>query len=47
MFKAQARKALEQKGYTILVSVGDQISDMAGGHLGGGIWLPNPIYFIP
>ena len=47
VFKAQARKALEIKGYTILVSVGDQISDMAGGYLGGGIWLPNPIYFIP
>ena len=47
VFKAQARASLQKKGFTILVSVGDQISDMAGGHLGGGIWLPNPIYFIP
>lgn len=47
VFKAQARASLQKKGFTILVSVGDQISDMAGGHMGGGIWLPNPIYFIP
>lgn len=47
VFKAQARASLQKKGFTILVSVGDQISDMAGGHLGGGIWLPNPMYYIP
>lgn len=47
VYKAQARKQLEKQGYTILASVGDQLSDMAGGYLTGGIWLPNPIYYVP
>ena len=46
-FKADARATLERRGYTILVSVGDQLSDMAHGHTLSGVWLPNPMYFIP
>ena len=46
-FKSQARKALERKGWRIGPSVGDQISDMAFGHLGHGFLIPNPMYFIP
>ncbi len=47
VYKSQARKALEKKGWTIGPSVGDQISDMSYGHLGRGFLVPNPMYFIP
>lgn len=47
VYKSQARKALEKKGWTIGPSTGDQISDMSYGHLGRGFLLPNPMYFIP
>lgn len=46
-YKADARGVLERRGNTILISVGDQLSDMAHGHEMAGIWLPNPMYFIP
>ena len=46
-YKADARGVLERRGYTILISVGDQLSDMAHGREMAGIWLPNPMYFIP
>ena len=46
-FKAPTRAAIEQQGYTILASVGDQRSDLDGGHAERGYLLPNPFYFIP
>lgn len=46
-WKASVRGDLQQQGYTILASVGDQLSDMAHGRMAGGIWLPNPMYYIP
>jgi hypothetical protein len=46
-FKAQARGSLQRRGYTIVASVGDQISDMAHGRLRYGFLLPNPMYYLP
>ncbi len=46
-FKTQARAAIEQAGYTIIASVGDQDSDFTGGHAEKTFKLPNPFYYIP
>ena len=46
-YKSGARKAIEDKGYRILASVGDQYSDLAGGHEAVAFKLPNPFYFLP
>jgi acid phosphatase class B len=46
-YKAGARSAIEAKGYKIVASVGDQYSDLAGGHEAAAFKLPNPFYFLP
>ncbi len=46
-FKASQRAAIEAQGYTIVVNMGDQPSDLAGGHALEGFLLPNPFYRIP
>jgi hypothetical protein len=46
-YKAQARRTLRQQGWRIGPSIGDQVSDMAGGFLRHGFLLPNPMYYIP
>jgi hypothetical protein len=46
-YKAGARAAIEQKGYRIVANVGDQYSDLAGGHGAVAFKLPNPFYFLP
>lgn len=46
-FKARVRRQLQAEGYTIVASVGDQISDMAHGAARRGFLLPNLMYFIP
>lgn len=43
-FKIQARKLLEEQGYTILASIGDQYSDLKGGYALKTFKLPNPFY---
>jgi predicted secreted acid phosphatase len=43
-YKSGARKALQAKGATIIVNVGDQQSDLAGGAAKTTVKLPNPIY---
>jgi acid phosphatase len=45
-YKSAARAKIERRGYTIITSVGDQLSDMTGGHVVQGFRLPNPMYFI-
>jgi predicted secreted acid phosphatase len=45
-FKSGERAALEQQGYRIIANVGDQESDLAGGHADRSFKLPNPFYFI-
>lgn len=46
-FKSSARAAIAARGYTILASIGDQWSDLRGGHAERLYKLPNPMYFIP
>jgi acid phosphatase len=46
-FKASQRAAIEALGVTIVVNMGDQPSDLAGGHAMQGFLLPNPFYRIP
>ncbi|MDA2919845.1 hypothetical protein MYX76_10190 [Desulfobacterota bacterium AH_259_B03_O07] len=46
-FKSSTRKKIEEKGYTIVVNIGDQFSDLAGGYAERVFKLPNPYYFIP
>jgi acid phosphatase len=35
------------KGYTVLASVGDQPSDLAGGYAERSFLMPNPFYRLP
>jgi predicted secreted acid phosphatase len=46
-YKTVIRKQLTDKGYTIVVNVGDQESDFEGGYSEKNYKLPNPFYFIP
>ena len=46
-FKAAERKKLVDQGYTIIVNMGDQMSDLDGGFAERTYKLPNPFYFVP
>jgi predicted secreted acid phosphatase len=46
-YKAGARSEIEDQGYRIVANVGDQYSDLAGGHGDVVFKLPNPFYFLP
>jgi acid phosphatase len=46
-FKAPERKKIADRGYTILLTMGDQQSDLNGGYAERTFKLPNPVYFIP
>lgn len=46
-FKAPHRALIEKQGYTVIASIGDQQSDLDGGHAEKTFKLPNPFYFIP
>ncbi|QJP12782.1 acid phosphatase [Starkeya sp. ORNL1] len=46
-FKAPQRAAIEAAGYRIIANIGDQPSDLAGGHAERTFQLPNPFYRIP
>jgi predicted secreted acid phosphatase len=46
-FKAPQRAAIEADGYTIIANIGDQPSDLAGGHSQQTFLLPDPFYRIP
>jgi len=45
-FKVPERRKLTDEGYTIVLSMGDQDSDLAGGYAERTFKLPNPVYFI-
>ena len=45
-WKARTRRAIERRGYRIVVNVGDQRSDLDGGHALRSFKLPNPMYVI-
>lgn len=42
--KSLVRKILENKGYTILANIGDQETDLYGGHAEKSFKIPNPFY---
>jgi acid phosphatase len=46
-FKAPARRKIAEQGYTIVLSMGDQESDLAGGFAERTFKLPNPVYYLP
>ena len=46
-YKTGARKDIESKGYKIIANIGDQYSDLAGGHAQRAFKLANPFYFLP
>jgi hypothetical protein len=46
-YKSGARATIEGQGYRIIANVGDQYSDLAGGHEDIGFKLTNPFYFLP
>ena len=46
-FKSGERARIEARGFTIVANIGDQDSDLAGGHALKTCKLPNPMYFIP
>jgi hypothetical protein len=45
-YKSGARAEIEERGYDIVANVGDQESDLVGGHADRAFKLPNPFYFI-
>ena len=45
-YKSGERAKIEQQGFDIVANVGDQESDLRGGHADRGFKLPNPYYFI-
>jgi predicted secreted acid phosphatase len=46
-FKAPERRKLTEQGYTIVLNMGDQQSDLSGGFAEKTFKLPNPVYFLP
>lgn len=45
-FKSGVRSHIEQQGFRIVLNVGDQDSDLEGGHAQKALKLPNPMYYI-
>jgi acid phosphatase len=46
-YKAPQRARIEAMGYTIVANIGDQPSDLKGGHAERAFLLPDPFYTIP
>jgi predicted secreted acid phosphatase len=46
-FKAPERRKIAEQGYAIILSMGDQESDLRGGYAEKTFKLPNPVYFLP
>ncbi len=46
-FKAPERRRIAERGYTIILSMGDQQSDLDGGYAERTFKLPNPVYLLP
>ena len=45
-FKAPIRAQIEEQGYTIIANVGDEPSDLLGGHAERSFLLPDPFYRV-
>ena len=46
-FKAPIRAEIERAGYKIIANIGDQPSDLKGGHAEKTFLLPDPFYRVP
>lgn len=46
-YKSGTRAHLEDHGEHIVLNLGDQHSDLAGGHAEKPVKLPNPMYYLP
>lgn len=46
-FKTPERRRLAEQGYSIILNMGDQDSDLRGGYAEKTFKLPNPVYFLP
>jgi hypothetical protein len=46
-YKSATRAHIESLGYDIVANVGDQFSDLKGGHADRAFKIPNPTYFLP
>jgi Predicted secreted acid phosphatase len=44
--KTKIRQQIEDMGFTIVVNIGDQVSDLVGGHAYDCEKLPNKLYFV-
>jgi len=45
-YKSMEREKVENEGYEIILNVGDQYSDLLGGHCKHAVKLPNPMYCL-
>ena len=46
VYKTKIRESLEKQGYTIVLNIGDQDGDLAGGHAAHIFKVPNPLYVV-
>ena len=46
-FKTSARRQIAAQGYTIVLNMGDQESDLTGGYAERTFKVPNPFYYRP
>jgi len=46
-FKTEMRGEIVDRGYTIILNMGDQDSDLSGGYAERTFKLPNPFYYVP
>lgn len=46
-FKSGERRRLNEEGQVVVATIGDQQSDLDGGHAERGFLIPNPFYYIP
>ena len=46
-YKSSARASIIKQGWTIVLDMGDQESDLAGGNAERTFKLPNPFYYVP
>jgi acid phosphatase len=46
-YKSSTRALIEKNGYQVIATIGDQYSDIKGGHALKGFKLPNPFYYLP
>jgi 5'-nucleotidase (lipoprotein e(P4) family) len=46
LYKTAVRVQIESEGYTIIANIGDQASDLQGGHADKTFKLPNPFYIV-